>query len=568
MNVSDFFQSAGIRTLASTQDVKRGAAALVAAWTVWRLLKAITSVNPLDKVPGPKSESIIFGNIVKLFNPNAWDYHAQLTRDYPTIARVPVGFGNSMLYTKDPVAMYHIMVKDQNIFEETEDFIRVNHLVLGPGLLATLGDHHRKQRKLLNPVFSIAHMRTMIPTFYDVIQRLRNSIKSEVAGGETEVDMAPWLTRTALELVGQSGLGFQFDTLAPGAVMHPYGEAVKKLMGTLTLFSISRFLVLPQVAHIGSARFRRWVVDILPWKKLHVLRDMVDIMHKTSQEILKAKKHALEAGDEVLREQVGNAKDVLSILLKANMASSEEDRMPDEELLGQMTTITFAATDTTSNALCKILEILSGNQEAQDRLRREIIDAKEQNGGENLSYDELVQLPYLDAVCRETLRVFRQVPVADHEPRAREDIILPVSNTFESADGRNTKEVHVPKGTIVILSVLGINNDPSIWGGDAAEWKPERWMSTLPETVTNARIPGIYSHLMTFAGGSRACIGFKFSQLEMKVALCLLLENFRFFPSDKKIRWQFNGIAQPSVEDPSSITGTRMGLPLRVSLVE
>lgn len=66
---------------------------------------------------------------------------------------------------------------------------------------------------------------------------------------------------------------------------------------------------------------------------------MIDIMQKTSQQILEDKKRALAAGDEVLREQVGDAKDVLSILLKANMASIEEDRMPDEELLGQMTCV-------------------------------------------------------------------------------------------------------------------------------------------------------------------------------------------------------------------------------------
>jgi cytochrome P450 len=134
-------------------------------------------------------------------------------------------------------------------------------------------------------------------------------------------------------------------------------------------------------------------------------------MQETSKAILEGKKNALAAGDEVLREQVGEAKDVLSILLKANMASSEEDRMPYLPEVSKNRTITFAATDTTSNALCKILEILSGNQEAQEKLRREIIDAKTRNGGEDLSYNELVQLPYLDAVCRETLRVFVLSPV-------------------------------------------------------------------------------------------------------------------------------------------------------------
>ena len=71
-----------------------------------------------------------------------------------------------------------------------------------------------------------------------------------------------------------------------------------------------------------------------------------------------------------------------------------------------LSTITFAATDTTSNALCKILEVLSNNQQAQDNLRQELINAKSENGGDPLTYDQLVQLPYLDAVCRETLRMF------------------------------------------------------------------------------------------------------------------------------------------------------------------
>jgi len=50
-------------------------------------------------------------------------------------------------------------VKDQSIYEETSAFIEGNRLLFGLGLLATLGDYHRKQRKMLNPVFSINHMR-------------------------------------------------------------------------------------------------------------------------------------------------------------------------------------------------------------------------------------------------------------------------------------------------------------------------------------------------------------------------------------------------------------------------
>ena len=66
-------------------------------------------------------------------------------------------------------------------------------------------------------------------------------------------------------------------------------------------------------------------------------------------------------------------------------------------------TLTFAAMDTTSGALGRTLSLLSIHQDVQNKLRQEIREAKK--SGE-LSYDELVALPYLDAVCRETLRVY------------------------------------------------------------------------------------------------------------------------------------------------------------------
>ena len=56
-------------------------------------------------------------------------------------------------------------------------------------------------------------------------------------------------------------------------------------------------------------------------------------------------------------------------------------------------------------------------------------------------------------------------------------------------------EVLVPKGTKVFPSILGSNRNLDIWGADAYEWKPERWLEGLPESVIGSKIPGIYSHL-------------------------------------------------------------------------
>ena len=65
-------------------------------------------------------------------------------------------------------------------------------------------------------------------------------------------------------------------------------------------------------------------------------------------------------------------------------------------------TLLFAATDTTSNALARTLHVLSQRPDVQKKLREEILDARD---GNDLPYDVLDTLPYLDAVCKEVLRV-------------------------------------------------------------------------------------------------------------------------------------------------------------------
>ena len=59
----------------------------------------------------------------------------------------------------------------------------------------------------------------------------------------------------------------------------------------------------------------------------------------------------------------------------------------------------FAGTDTTSSALARTFDLLSTHPDVQDKLREEL------KGWDNMTYDEIIALPYLDAVCRETLRI-------------------------------------------------------------------------------------------------------------------------------------------------------------------
>ena len=69
----------------------------------------------------------------------------------------------------------------------------------------------------------------------------------------------------------------------------------------------------------------------------------------------------------------------------------------------QISSLTFAAIENTSHTLARMLHLLSTRQDVQSKLRREIVETT--HGLGNLEYGKLAALPYLDAVCPETLRL-------------------------------------------------------------------------------------------------------------------------------------------------------------------
>jgi len=281
--------------------------------------------------------------------------------------------------------------------------------------------------------------------------------------------------------------------------------------------------------------------------------NIVDVMHKHSTEVYKSKKSTLFEKDGLFNDH-GEVKDLLSLCMKANNSLLPEDRLPEDELLSETNTILFAGTDTTSSALSRILLVLAENPEKQEKLRKEIIDSGE------LSFDKLISLPYLDAVCKETLRLYPTVRYVMRESRA--DARVPLGSPIRGQDGKDISEIYIPKDCTIIINISGVNRDPHTWGPDCLEWKPERWISGLSETVRNAQIPSVFGNTMSFLAGARSCIGFKFAELEMKTVLSQLIPYFQLLPSkDKEVIWRTGVIMSPTIKGSQSI---HPQLPLRL----
>ncbi|KAI0789215.1 cytochrome P450 [Abortiporus biennis] len=521
------------------------AISVVLVWVVRFLFSRFFIKSPLDSIPGPKRNSILVGNLKQLFDRQGWTLQDELGEQYSSVVKMTGMFGASIkyLYVFDPKALQSIFLKDQSTYQHARWHSESTKVIFGPSLTSTYGETHRRQRKMLNPVFSINHMRHMTPIFYSVANRLRDALALQVKDSPKDVDVLNWMGRTALELIGQGGLGYSFDPLVEER-RNEFGDAMKSYFPTLLKLQLFR-MWLDYVRYMGSPSFRRWLVNIMPFPLIHKMRDIVDAMHQNAVQIINAKKVALKAGDAAVADEVAQGKDLMSVLLKAN-SDAREDKLSEEELVAQVASLVFAATDTTSSALAQTMQLLAEHQDVQDRLRKELHAVKHDN--EDIPYDTLVdRLPYLDAICRETLRLHPPVSFVLRE--AFEDAVLPLSKPLRGENGQMISEIPVPKGTGLVVGIRASNRNKDLWGEDALEWKPERWLSSLPENIIHAKIPGVYSNLMTFIGGGRSCIGFKFSQLEMKVVLATLIHSFKFSNADcsNEIVWNVATVRYPTV---------------------
>ncbi|KAE9394332.1 cytochrome P450 [Gymnopus androsaceus JB14] len=551
---------------------------VVVYYLVFRLFKWLSSpylFPHFRHIPGPPSESWFKGNLGQLFNAKGLPFHQQLIDRFGGMVKVYGFFGDEQLYISDPHALQSIILKDQDSFEETAVFIDTNKIIFGPGkliffafrqiscpsngrepgLVATTGDVHKKQRKMVTPVFSIPQLKRLTPVVYDIAEKLadvltRESKASSSATGSTTggvLDMSEWVSRVALETIGQTVLGYSFDPL-DSPHNNPYTSAIKELIPTLFSLSVIRQFA-PFLSRLGTAGFRRKLVEWTPNRAVQRVKDMSDIMDRTARSILREKQKVLSESD-VLQEDV-EEKDIISVLLRANEKAAAGEKLSESELHG-------SNDDTTSSALSRILYLLSAHPDIQEKVHEEITTAFAD--ADRLEYEAISELPWLDAIIKETLRLYPPVPFVRRTVTKERSLMYSTMNS-DVADA----SVTVPAGTTLFVGIAGANRLESVWGVDAKVWMPQRWISN--KNPASIRLPGIYAGMLSFLGGARSCIGYKFAQIEMKIILATLLRRFKFSPTKDEVIWNLSQIISPSVRrlDEGGFVEEK-GLPLVVEL--
>ncbi|KAF7341712.1 hypothetical protein MSAN_02069600 [Mycena sanguinolenta] len=488
----------------------------VAAYTTYYILQALYSefISPFQYLRGPPSKHWFYGNMKEFIDDEDSGLEERWFREYGRTSKFHWFLSRTALHTSDTKAMHHVLT-NTHIYQKDEISRFSLGRIVGPGASSSwkTTSISNRFRKIMNPAFGVLQVRELTEIFVDKSIQLQNIWAAQAAksdNGVARVEVLSWLSKATLDIIGLAGFNYKINALGAeeGAAPNELAHAFESLFAGESGFSLLRFL------QDRSRIFRN-----IPFKRDKVILAAQTTMKRIGRELLADSKR--EIAEQGTFAGTGRARDLLSLLVKANTEKDlpANQRLSDEDVIAQVPTFLVAGHETTSTAVAWALFALTQKPDVQTRLREELLGAST----DRPTMDELNALPYLDCVVRETLRLY--APVQATSRIALRDDVLPLADPVMDTRGIVHESLRFRKGEMILIPIAAMNRDTELWGPDAMEFVPERWDAPIPGASS---IPGIWGHMLTFLGGPRSCIGFRFALVEMKALLFTLLRAFEF----------------------------------------
>ena len=368
-----------------------------------------------------------------------------------------------------------------------------------------LGDEWKAMRALVTPIFTSGRMKTMVPIMNKICEDLK-TFSGELAKESHEIDTKELFSSAAFEIIMSTGFGVDVnawndkDNIFKKMAWTYLGYIgdTKKLM---IKFILAFFF--PQI----TAKLKIRVFD----------EESEDFLANVMKQTLEQRRsgNAPKRNDLVdlfiqAMENAENVEDASGSNSTAAILAKMSDEKKEIAIVSQALIIFLAGFDTTSTALSLTFHFLATNPDCQDKLLEEINAAVDDNDGkEDLSYDQITKLEYTEAVLHESMRLYNFVGAL--ERLCTKDYPIPDMNYT------------IPKGMIV--QVANFQNDDEFFS-NANKFNPENF---LEESKQN-RSPYAYS---TFGHGPRNCVGMRFALMQMKLILVHMVRNFKILECEK-----------------------------------
>ncbi|XP_055684920.1 probable cytochrome P450 6a23 [Lutzomyia longipalpis] len=374
-----------------------------------------------------------------------------------------------------------VLVKDFHYFEDRGFYVNEKADPLSAHLLSLTGNKWKNLRAKLSPTFTSGRMKLMFPLIAGISKEFQRTFEEE-ATKNSIVEIKDLMGRFTTDVIGCCAFGLDCNSLKdPNTAFREYGKLTfsrTPIQGLRQIF----LLTFPKIGHFFNMAFNNPKVTEF---YMRIVKETVTYREKNNVQ----------------------RNDFMNLLISLKNSMEETEKLTINELAAQAFLFFVAGFETSSTTMMHCIYELALNPDIQEKTREHINQVLEKHNNE-LTYEAMMDMTYLDQVVNETLRKY---PVLIFLLRiCTQDYTFPDSKTT------------VKKGMRVFLPIYGFHHDPEYYP-NPEKFDPDRFTK---ESIA-ARPQYTY---FPFGDGPRNCIGMRFGLMQARVGLIALLRSLKFAP--------------------------------------
>ncbi|KAI2474059.1 hypothetical protein C4B38_000146 [Diabrotica virgifera virgifera] len=493
-----------------------------------------------NKFPGPATLPLI-GNAYLAFGKSAHGLFRDAVQYYEEFkidvvrfwlgSRLIIGVGNA-----DDIEV----ILGNSVYLEKSSEYSLFEPWLGDGLLISKGEKWRSHRKMIAPTFHTSILKSFMPVFNRNAIALVETFRKEQG---KVFDCHDYLSSTTVDTLLETAMGVTKEH--DSNTGFDYAMAVMRMCNILHLRHLKAWLR-PDII------FKFTKLSTIQVNLLKVIHDLTDgvIDRKKANYFEREKSGEKSLYEQALKtskidEKHGTlieTRDIMSNLLRDDLDENEENdvgekkrlafldylieasqtkgnALSNKEINEEVNTIMFEGHDTTAAASSFVMSLLGIHKDIQERAFNELKEIFADNLQRPITFNDTLQMKYLERVVLESLRLYPPVPLIAR--KVNEDVKL--------ASGDYT----IPAGTTVILSQFIVHRNEKYYKNPVV-FDPDNF---LPEKCQERP----YYSFIPFSAGPRSCVGRKYAMLKLKVLLADVIRKFQIESVDQEKDFRLQG---------------------------
>ncbi|KAL3824163.1 hypothetical protein ACJIZ3_020192 [Penstemon smallii] len=372
------------------------------------------------------------------------------------------------LFVTEPELIKEVLMNREGEFPKM-DMEGYAKKLLGEALITNEGEKWSKIRKLANHTFHAQSLKSMVP---DMSSSVASMLERWKKYDGKEIDVFKEFGLLTTEVISKTAFGSSYLE----------GKHIFEMVAKLTAITVRNGY---EVRFPGISMVLKSDDEIEAEKlEKRIKKSILELVKK--------------------RENGDFGRDYLGELVKFRHESDVKKRISTEQMIDEIKAVYGAGHLTTTSLLAWCILLLAINTDWQDKAREEVVATFRNT---NPNSDGIARLKIMNMIINECLRLY------------------PPALTVTRKVAKKTKlgNLILPPKINIFISILALHHNPQIWGKDVHLFRPERFSSGVAKATNNS--PAAF---LPFGLGPRTCVGLNFTTNEAKIALSMILQQYKF----------------------------------------